>query len=365
MKTYKFYSEYLNNEIIKIIFSTNPNWKEAEETDKYIDFMYIDNYPIFKKQIRNKNAFIKTYFDENTSDMKKLTNKSFLYENMLFFDKDFTEKYFMPQYNLSKVNINSLQNIFKHNKLWILKPTFLTPKLGFKGQGIKIIKNFDEIKDYEKKELKYLKNFKQTQSQKYKYLEEETWILAEYIKNPLLFKNKKFHIRVYFILTFIDEKISAYVFNMFPIFTAKKEYMNKDFNNKNIHNTHMQKGKENINFFPSDFILEFGYKKTRKIFNDIFEICSKLFYYIKQNINVKCYFDSNNCYELYGIDLMITDNFEVKILELNEKPGIASLIEIPIFSFLFLEVLIDSTINKAFNNNYKFNIFDNLIRKFE
>jgi hypothetical protein len=362
MKTYKFYSEYLNKDVIKLIFSKNPNWKEANDEDNYIDFMYIDNYPKFKKLIKNKRGYIKTYFDEYNTDMKKLTNKSFIYENMMLFDKDFTEKYFMPQYNLSKVNINTLKNIFE-NKLWILKPTFVTPKLGFKGKGIKIIKNFDDIKNYNQFELKYLNDFKKTQ--KYKFIEEETWVLAEYIKNPLLFKNKKFHIRIYFILTFINNKINAYVFNMYPIFIAKKNYKNESFDNKDIHDTHMQKGKENVNFFPSDFILEFGYNKTKKIFDDIFIICKKFFLYIKNNVNIKCYEDANNCYELFGIDIMITDNFELKILEINDKPGIESLITIPIFSFLFLEVLIDSTINKSFNNNYKFNIFDNLIHKFE
>jgi tubulin polyglutamylase TTLL9 len=361
MKTYRFYSKYLNQDIIKYIFSKNPNWKEADNNENYIDFIYIDNYPKYKNLIINKKGYIKTYFDEYNSEMKKLTNKSLLYENMYKYDKDFTNKYFMPQYNLSNIDINSLKNIFDNNTIWILKPTFLTPDFGFKGKGIKILKNFNEIKYIKNEELKNISSYKK--KHKYKFAEDETWVIAKYINNPLLFNNKKFHLRIYFILTFNNNKINGYVFNLYPIFTAKKNYKNENYENKDIHDTHMQKGKENVLFFPSDFIIQKGFDKTQKILLDIKIICQKLFDFIKTNVNIKCYEDSKFCYELYGLDLMITEDYNVKILELNDKPGISSLTEIPIFSLLFLEVLIESTINNIYEDKYKFNIFKNLMFK--
>ena len=39
----------------------------------------------------------------------------------------------------------------------------------------------------------------------------------------------------------------------------------------------------------------------------------------------ECYPESKDCYQLFGFDIMITDNYQVKIIEINENPGLPDL----------------------------------------
>jgi hypothetical protein len=365
MKTYLFFSKYLNNNIIDKVFCSNKNWKKGDENSNYTDFIYIDNYPIFKRKGINLDGIrgdIKIDFDENYTNMTFLTNKSLLYEKLLEEDKNFTEKYLMKQYNLSKVNINSLRNIFDNNTIWILKPTFLTPKFGFQGKGIEIITDYSKLSNKINNIFNILKTHKIMHYFE-KDIKDETWIIAEYIKNPLLFKMKKFHLRLFLLVTKINDIINVYLFKIFPLIIAIKDYKKENYNNKDIHDTHFQESRGNLYFYPSDFLTEFGLEKTEIINEQIFIVSKKFSNYIKKNIKFNCYPEANNCYEIYGIDIMITENFEIKVLEFNKKPGIGTITEIPYFSILFLEELIKITINEKYEEKYHIKNNENYLIK--
>lgn len=358
MKTYLFFSKYFNNIIVNKLISTNPNWKLGDINDKFINFIYWDNYVQIKKLgIDDIETDLKIFFHDSKSNKKILTNKALLYDNFLLFDKEFTNKYFMPQYDLLKTNLNSLKNIFDNNNIWILKPTF-----GFSGSGIKILKNFEELKK------NYDKNFKlnKINNKNFHYnftASNKTWILSKYITNPLLFLKKKFHFRIFIIITKINNIIEGYLFNIIPIVIAKKDYVKNNFINKDIYNTHWQEDRSKQFVFPIDFYNEFGYDKTEIIHNQIKTISNKFFDILKNKITLKCYSETKNCYEIFGVDLMVDDNFNVKIIEFNEKPGFGSITDFPYFSYLFLQVLFETTINKFYDKKYHIKINDDFIIK--
>jgi hypothetical protein len=355
MKTYFFYSKYFNKNLIKEIFSSNSNWKEANENDKFINFIYWDNYVDLKKEKINLDytkSDIKIDFIEKNKVF--LTNKSLLYENMYLFDKEFTQKYFMDQINLYNININSLEGIFK-NKIWILKPTE-----GYFGSGIKIFNNFNSLKKYYNNHIiKKFEEYKKNIKKKY-----HTFILAEYIDNPFIFVDKtldikrKFNFRLYLIITNINKKLNGYLFNLIPINLAKKNYEKNNYNDNKIHITHYP-GKENMYIFPYDFYKFYDIDKTKKIFDELKYISKKIFKFI-QNFNLTCYTETKNCYEIFGIDILLNDNLELKILELNERIGMPIFDDYPLFGNLFLQTLINITINEFYPEKYKIKNYKNI-----
>ena len=42
---------------------------------------------------------------------------------------------------------------------------------------------------------------------------------------------------------------------------------------------------------------------------------------LKEYMEYKCYSESKNCYQYLGMDIMITDDYKVKCIELNMRPG--------------------------------------------
>jgi hypothetical protein len=354
MKTYLFFSKYFNEHLVDNIFSTNPNWKKANKNDRYIDFIYFDNYIKFKEfKISDIKTEIKYEYYDLNKDKIKLTNKSLLYENFLEFNKEFTFKYFMPQFNLSKIKMDELKTVFNHKNLWILKPTF-----GYRGSGIKIFNNYDIFKKYYTTiAIPELKSFL-TKHKKNKY---ENWILAKYIENPFLFNNRKFHLRVYLLTTNFNNNLEGYLFHIIPIIIAKKDYIKNNYDNKNIHNTHWTDDRKNLYLFPTDFYENFGLEKTKYIYNEITNICKTIFDFIKKKITLTCYSETKNCFEILGIDIMITENMELKILEINENVSFQVLADFSLLSYLFIQSIIDITINKYYDEKYKIKLQKNIL----
>ena len=40
-------------------------------------------------------------------------------------------------------------------------------------------------------------------------------------------------------------------------------------------------------------------------------------------LNLKCYKNDDYCFNVFGSDIMITDDYQIKFIELNQKPGLA------------------------------------------
>ena len=142
------------------------------------------------------------------------------------------------------------------------------------------------------------------------------WVIQEYINNPLLFKNKKFHIRVYFLYIPPNQ---GYLLDIGKIFTAKSNYIKGDYQNQDIHDTHLKSTPKAL-YFDRDFVAEFGVKKARLIVKQMLRI----FKDVLKCIDAKCYTESPTCYEVFGADVMIDEEFVAKLIEVNTKIGLGS-----------------------------------------
>ena len=280
--TYTLYSTYGNKDMLENILAKRGIWKEAEKGES-IDFLYVEGKYAYDKNLYNIESLLKNQV--KIGDIF-FTTKDKLYSVLGPLKKD----YLLETYNFNSTDVNKIEDKFDGEKIWIIKPS-----RGFQGMGIKISTNYKELT----KHLKINKQYKD-------------WSLQEYISEPSLYNNRKFHIRFYIL---IDTDNNYYLCKYGWVALAKKMYTLTDFHDNDIHDTHFQPGGEKI-YYPdflgndSDNIDKIN-KKIREIIIDVKE---------KQSA-VKCYPESTKCYEMLGMDVMLDSDLTIKLLEINTKIG--------------------------------------------
>ena len=201
--------------------------------------------------------------------------------------------------------------------VWLFKPA----RDSF-ARGIEILKNYEEI------EKSKFKNF----------------LISRYIMNPMLIRNKKFDMRAYILVTGMNPlKIYFYKDGYVKIPVKDFNLDPKDIKDGCIHITTSDTnlvcfdGKEykydtDIYDEPSNFwsyVFFERYCHRHGInYTDIMEQMKDIFIktFISLNtdflelINKKKYKD-RNLYQIYGLDLLIDDNYKVNLLELNRNPS--------------------------------------------
>ena len=331
--TYIIKSEILNENLIKKIMEKRGNWKPFHKIHKNSspDFIYTD----FTTTHENKDLFTLNVGIKNIigEEKKKISKKNNLLDTL----KDTLKKHpnkilencLIENYNLNIIssnfeNIKTLaKELFKKKKAWILKPI-----KGLLGIGIEIFDNYDDFIKFVEDNLepRDLKNLDLKQIiEKYKlqiepnktviqaiFLSKE-YIMEEYILDPLLFENKKFHLRPVFLYHKRDNKtVEGYLFNKILLAHAKDNYIKDDFKNIDIHDSHFRSTSRRL-FFPNAFenIL------TENQIDNLMKQINIIGKYIIGSLDVGCYKESKYCYEVLGVDIIITKDLQCKIMEVQ------------------------------------------------
>ena len=345
------WKEYLYKDIFDI------NTQEIINKDLYnkikkegIGLFYLSGLYEIKRnnEIYNIECFINNKV--NRTLHKKILNKDVIYKQYKNIIKEDVELFLPKTYeNIFEINKEELE--FDKNKIYIIKPSG-----SWKGYGIKIITNIKDLEEYKnnikiiRKHINNLKNIRiknkdnnKIENNLLQYINKNkdlkkcynyfnniplidfdkvfnrNIIIQEYINNPLLFKNKKFHLRSYLMIKLFDNKLSFSYFKKAKILTAKDEYKNNDYLNHNIHDTHIGSTDADY-YFPEDLqkysnkeindkILEYLYKQMN--------IIGKITVLIDIKNKLKNYDKVKNAFDVLGVDLMITEDFQIKILEYN------------------------------------------------
>jgi hypothetical protein len=190
---------------------------------------------------------------------------------------------------------------------WIWRPEF-----GCSGWGIEVVTSKAEL-DAVIDKYEYLDN-------KYRF------VLSRYITNPKLIKNPdnnqlyKFHVRLWAIVSIDKYDVMRFgLFNTGNLITSNAPYINSDYNNKKIHDTHQGKSLQiSEGSFPHDFPGTEEEKDkllidVRAMFKDVFEAISD-----KVAKMDKC----ESGFQIFGIDMMITDQNKPVLIEINNQPGL-------------------------------------------
>ncbi len=277
---------YLNNFGLKEV-----SYEEGSEImPKFVWFRYIITNNI---DITNKYLYYPIYCMNNIIKVDSITNKLNLYNNM---KKIFPEEYllFMPEsFKLTE------DTLYKYGDIIITKPTVNreTGLMASSGKDI-IICNSNETLNLAKNNLK---NYHEI-------------LASKYITEPLLFKEKKFHLRTYMAITLFDGMLSCHLLKTARIWHAKNKYKNSDYQNKLIHDTHYDSCDDDY-LFPDDMCDILNEKQIEDVFQQIENICGKMAFILDKNLYPKQ--NVEYAFHIFGFDLMIDEKINVWLLECN------------------------------------------------
>ena len=297
-----------------------------------------------------------------------ITNRK--YNEHFWFDKNYD--------NINNQFINFNKNYISDKNYWIIKPPDL-----YQGKCIELSDNFEEIK---KKCKKLFKGVDKTIMADFEY-EDDSFedddeddyskkhtkfyccndiIVQKYLDNPLLYQKRKFDIRCFVL---IDSNLNVY-FCKEGHLKGCSEFYDLDKNNKFIHITNYSFQKNSFNFERFEIGNEISYNDFKKFMKKEGISLQKFDDMIKQmKFLIKLSFNSVKnkliklrpvlCFEIFGYDFIIDNDFKPWILEINDNPGLC--ISSPVIEKLVPRMLDDAfrlTIDKVFNTKYSPDCFD-------
>lgn len=251
----------------------------------------------------------------------ELTRKDRLYKNIERMQHFRGFKHFdiVPQTFLLPADYKEL--VFAHNKNkgpWIVKPVASS-----RGRGIFLAKTPDEIQSH--------------------ISSEEQVVVARYIADPLCIDGHKCDIRIYVAVTSFDPLI-IYVYEEGLVRIATVRY---DNNADNLWNPCMHLCNYSINKYHTDYIKssnvsdeDVGHKwtfsallrhlrnqgcNTEQLMLNIEDIIIKAIFACTQPIVSACRMfvnHVNNCFELFGFDILIDDTLKPWLIEVNLSPSL-------------------------------------------
>ena len=303
-----------------------------------------------------------------------MTNRR--YCEQFWFDKNYYEIY--NQYIYFNKNFLSKKNY------WILKPPDL-----YQGKCIEIVNNYDEILKKCKKMFRGVDktNIPELDEEEYddeydadepeeEYDEYEIKptkfyccndiIVQKYLDNPLLYYKRKFDIRCFVLL---DSNLNVY-FCREGHLKGCSEFYDLENTNKFIHITNYSFQKNSSNFEKFEKGNEISYsdfKKFMKKENIPLEKFDKMIEHMKFLIQLSLKAVSKKltkvnpvlCFEIFGYDFIVDNEFRPWILEINDNPGLC--ISSPVIEKIIPRMLDDAfrlTIDVVFNTKYSPECFD-------
>ena len=293
------------------------------------------------------------YFDIEIENFKKcyfdLPN---LVEDLENKNGNFLDKHYKNYFNIyTDKKLGSIQKLiipkshYAGKNLWLIKKINLN-----RGREIQVMSNLDQIIQ----QISQIKN----EQKKLKYL-----IIQKYIEKPLLYCGRKFDIRIWVLFTYLlkTNKFEAYVFKEGHL-KASSEIFDINSLDLYIHLTNYSVQKNNKNFSKNEIGNEISFNTFQKeldkngdinfkknIFENIIKIIEITANIAKNKINV---LNRKNCFELFGYDFILDENYKPFLLEINTNPGFEE--SSPLIKMLIPRMIDDAlrlTIDKVFENN--------------
>ena len=309
------------------------------------------------KNDNNNNKNNKESIDNDKND-KNINKKN----NNIFLDKCYWDYFHIKPDS----KLGSFQKIiipkthFSGNNLWLIKRINLN-----RGREIKILSKLEDISN----EINQIKEI----GEKLKYI-----IIQKYIERPLLYNGRKFDIRIWVLFTYLEkvDKFECYVFKEGHLKASSETF---DINSLDpyIHLTNYSVQKYSKNFSKieigneisfNDFQNELNKNKNNNIsinfkkdifFGKIIKIIEITANAAKNKINV---YGKKNCFEIFGYDFILDEEYNPFLLEINTNPGYEE--SSPLIKMLVPRMIDDAlrlTIDKTFERNDK----DKNISKFK
>jgi hypothetical protein len=271
-------------------------WEEANSKDN-VDFAFSLNYIFLDDNIKDNFFTVKASLKSALINMRYL-NK---YELAVNAQRAKKSSHFALTY--------ALKDYKWRDDIIIVREVYT-----FQQAGVYIVIDEKEFNTLKKKLLSLTKNM---------------IAVSLYIKNPLLFKGRKFHLRV-LVCIFMErrgENISpslhskiSYNKSMIEILTAKKEYVvrkKEDYLDKDMNITGGATTYD-LYLWPKDF------QKSENLDESFIHKCDKSINSALHSINLSRIDippDQNAGFHVFGADILLDDTGHAWILELNRSPA--------------------------------------------
>ena len=293
---------------------------DEDDKDEYLNYLF---------------NFFKTYSIGNKiyGSVYKLGDKISLYKQLkkTSYIADFVD--FVVLANEKNNNFISTSELLKvQNFINVNQSTcnrfILKPSLGSQGDGIEIIRFYEDFEEWVKTPKKY-----------------KEWTLCELLEPKLFYsrkindnKKRKAHVRSYFIISNHNNKINIYELKNRVIYFAVDKYISKcvkiDEENKYsfITNLALASEERNVEYDTKDYSDDllnyqdqiFNFRKFSRTITEYGLKCIQLL----NDSDFKCFNISNKskgCYQILAIDYLPINKNQIKILEVNKGPGFKAL----------------------------------------
>lgn len=277
----------------------------------------------------------------------------------------------------SKTSIMLHPNHYDGKNFWIVKACNLN-----RGRCIKMADSFPKIqklvkKFYEGITTEYTNENEEfllnpnliTEDEKKKLMMNKyrtnSVVVQKYLEKPLLYKGRKFDIRIWVLIT---QKFEVLVFKEGHLKTSSVPY-DINLTSSYVHITNYSIQKYNGNFskfedgnevsftdFQNFINEEYSGKEinVRNIFSKIKNIIELTCRAVSSKINLNC---RQNCFEIFGYDFIMDVDFNVFLLEVNTNPGLEE--SSPLIKTLVPRMLDDAlriTIDDIYETKYSFTV---------
>lgn len=172
-------------------------------------------------------------------------------------------------------------------------PKIIKPTKGFAGSGIRIVNSKTELHTWMATHLEY-----------------SDWMIQSYVKSPALLNGHKFHLRVLvMIVQPHDGERQVYVANKGFYVPAKLPYVQGEWENTDIHDTHYRPGL--VRMYPDVLPDDWKTGSMRPIHTILADL-------LKEESQFRPEWNAVNGFEVFGADILF-DKRSPRLLEFNNK----------------------------------------------
>jgi hypothetical protein len=149
----------------------------------------------------------------------------------------------------------------------------------------------------------------------YVKLQDVEIIASEYIRDPMMYHGYKFHVRIFVVALVQGDGAGTtrkyWVGNAGVIAPAGEKYIDGDYDNTMMHDSHFSKNPSLIGLYPDD-LPDVDVSRVNAMIAKVFCVMTP---------HIKKFPEAENGYDIYGLDVMLTADGEPKLLEINRFPS--------------------------------------------
>ncbi|RCH77541.1 hypothetical protein CU098_001202, partial [Rhizopus stolonifer] len=211
----------------------------------------------------------------------------------------------------------SMNEVFEVERDLQLGHSFIIkPSLANKAAGIKVFNTLDQLRDiFEQEESDSDDDDDDDDDDEEDVSQVKEWVIQRYIDKPLLVNQRKFHVRAYVLA---KSNIEVYLYRDMLALFALRKYDPTQLDDNLIHLTNTCIQTEESEYVESESVKLFWelnieqkdhmFEQMKKILADVFDACTS---------EMTTFQAIPNAFELFGIDFLIDEDYNVYFLEAN------------------------------------------------